>query len=513
MNGPAFPRNIELRVYQHAVVDRIAAQVDAGKRRVLLVAPTGSGKTIVAAKIVSDAVTTGARVLFLVHRRELIHQSSRKLHDAGVDHGIVAANFPARPGEPVQVASIQTLHARAVRSRVLSLPAAEVVVIDEAHHATADSWRRILAAYPSAVIIGLTATPARGDGRGLGGLFETLVECPNIAELIAAGYLVPTKVYAPSRPDLDGVAVRHGDYVERQLAERMDRPCLVGDIVEHWHKLAGRRRTAVFATSIGHAVHLRDEFLRSGAVAEHIDGTTPAAERDAILARLASGATEVVTNCGVLTEGWDLPEIGCIVLARPTRSFTLYRQVVGRGLRPAPGKDHCLILDHSGATLDHGLIEEPVKWVLAPDKHALRESQWAGGAGSDRVLTTCPECHAVRWQGRPCPACGWRPPPKPKAVEVEQGDLARLDQARRAHPPTYTDADRRRFLGEVEWIRRERGYNPGWTAHQYRKKFDAWPPRGNVEACAPSEATRAWIRSRQIAYRAAMRKAGVPWRR
>src|SRR6476620_1984786 len=174
--------------------------------------------------------------------------------------------------------------------------------------------------------------------------------CPQVADLIAQGYLVRTHVYAPVNPDLKGVRTVAGDYVESQLAERMDTDRLVGGIIEHWHKFGKRRRTVCFAVSVGHSIHIRDEFLKSGVRAEHIDGSTPKAERDAALERLASGEIEVVTNCMVLTEGWDMPAIGCLILARPTRQLGLYRQMVGRGLRPAPEKTDCIVIDHSGAT-------------------------------------------------------------------------------------------------------------------------------------------------------------------
>jgi superfamily II DNA or RNA helicase len=216
----------------------------------------------------------------------------------------------------------------------------------------------------------MTATPCRGDGRGLGSVFEEIVECPQIETLIELGFLVRTKVYAPSTPDLTGVRVERGDYVESQLAERMDKAKLVGDIVEHWHRLAAGRKTVVFATGVAHSIHIRDEFRRSGVLAEHIHGKTPVEERDAILARLSRGEVDVVCNCAVLCEGWDQPDVSCIVLARPTKHMGLYRQMIGRVLRPAPGKDHALVLDHAGATWQHGLVEEPVVWTLDEDRRA-----------------------------------------------------------------------------------------------------------------------------------------------
>jgi DNA repair protein RadD len=329
--------DIELWPFQSAVIGRIWAAIEAGQRRILLVSPTGSGKTVIAGDIVANAATRGQRVLFLVHRRELTKQAARKLHAVGVDHGIIQAGFPPRLGERVQVASVQTLHARAVRTATIEMPEADIVFVDEAHHVRARTYRRILEAYPNAIVIGLTATPCRGDGRGLGNAFDVMVECPQTAELIAGGYLVKPRIYAPSQPDLRGVRVERGDFVESQLAARVNTNHLVGDIIEHWHKLAERRRTVVFACGVAHSIHLRDEFRRSGVLAEHIDASTPVDERDAILAGLDKGTVEVICNAMVLTEGWDQPSASCLVLARPTKSLGLYLQMaVGScGLPPA----------------------------------------------------------------------------------------------------------------------------------------------------------------------------------
>jgi superfamily II DNA or RNA helicase len=359
-----------LRPYQATVIEKIADAIAEGRRRLLVVAPTGAGKTVIAAAIAAAEVGRRGRVLVWAHRRELVAQASGKLYAAGVDHGIIQAGFAPRLGERVQVASIQTLHARAVRTSTIELPDADLVIVDEAHHATAATYGRLLDAYPKATVIGITATPTRGDGRGLGDIFEVLIECPPVAELIDGRFLVGTTVYAPFLPDLSGVKVERGDYVERQLAERVDRPELVGDIVSHWHRLAEGRRTIVFASSVGHSVHLRDEFRRSSVLAEHIDGTTPTNIREGILSALAVGNVEVLTNYGVLTEGWDSPTVSCVVLARPTKHHGLFRQMVGRVLRPSPGKTDALVLDHAGAVFEHGFIEEPVTWTLSPSRRA-----------------------------------------------------------------------------------------------------------------------------------------------
>jgi DNA repair protein RadD len=489
----------ELRAYQRSVFVRIWAAIEMGQRRILLVAPTGSGKTVIGAEIVRDAVSRSLRVLFLAHRRELISQASRKLHAAGIDHGILLPGYPPRLGEAVQVASIATLHARAIRTATIDMPLADLVIVDEAHHARARTYRRILEAYPNAIVIGMTATPCRGDGRGLGNVFEVLVECPPVAELIAGRFLVPSRIYAPTRPDLSGVRVERGDYVEAQLAERVDTPKLVGDIVSHWHRLAERRPTVVFATSVAHAVHLRDEFRRSGVLAEHIDGSTPIEEREAILAKLAGGTVEVVVNCMVLTEGFDCPEIGCLVLARPTRSLGLFRQMVGRALRPASGKVDALILDHAGAVFAHGFPDDPIEWTLHEDRRAENTAQSARMQHRAPALTDCPECRAVRFEGQPCPACGWRPRPKPAAVNVIDGDLGLAQRDRTVAGPNI---DQQRYYRQLMGLAQQRGYKPQFAYYKFLEKFGRKPPWNwqSLPAETPSPDVVAWVRSRQIAY-------------
>ena len=203
----------------------------------------------------------------------------------------------------------------------------------------------------------------------------------------------------------------------------MDRPQLVGDIVTHWHKFGERRKTVAFAVNVGHSIHISDEFVKSGVRAEHIDGTTPKPERDATLARLASGEIELVTNCMVLTEGWDMPDVGCCILARPTKKMGLYRQMIGRVLRPAEGKPDAIVLDHSGAVFRHGFVEDRVDWTLDPEKKAPRRSI----GERCTLIITAPRMHAMR--RRPC---RWRTvlslrvpaaaPPRPVEFDVD-GEL------------------------------------------------------------------------------------------
>jgi DNA repair protein RadD len=498
----------DLRPYQNAFLAEFDQVIAAGKHRIIGVAPTGAGKTILAAEIINSVRVRGRHVLVLAHTREIIRQTSAKLFEHNINHGIIQAGFMSRPAEPVQIASIQTLWTRAMRTNRMELPAADLLIIDEAHHCPASTYRKIIDAYPQAVLIGLTATPCRGDGRGLGGIFDVIVECPQVAELIEQKYLVRTRVFAPVEPDLKGVETRVGDYVESQLAERMDRTNLVGDIVSHWHRYGEKRKTVCFAVNVQHSLHIRDEFTKSGVRAAHIDGAMPKQERDAVLARLASGDINIITNCMVLTEGWDMPEVSCCILARPTRKMGLYRQMVGRVLRPAPGKVNAIVLDHSGAVFRHGFVEDLVEWTLDPDKrsvsptHARRLER-----GYCSRLLECSQCGSIRIAGEACQHCGFLPQRPPKAIVFSNGDLALVDRQRRAAQSISDPNEKMRWHGMLTHIAGERGYKSGWISHKYREKFGTWPATRSAQPMQPTPEVLSWVRSRNIAFAKAKERA------
>lgn len=490
--------------FQDDLLARVEAAIDATQNP-LVQLPTGAGKTVCFAELIRRR---GGRALVLAHRTELVTQAASKLFAAGVDVGIIKAGIAPTVTASVQVASVQTLCAR-LQSRAIDLPSVDLVVVDEAHHSVASSWRGIFRACPDATVVGWTATPARADRRGLGGIFDTLITGPSVSDLISGGYLVPARIYAPSRPDLEGVRMQAGDYAPGELAERMNKPKLVGDVVMHWLKLGERRRAIVFASGVPHAVHLRDEFARAGVIAEHVDASTPPGERADIIQRLAAGEVEVVCNAMIFTEGFDCPDIGCIILARPTKSLSLYLQMCGRGLRVAKNKRDCIIIDHAGAVHAHGFPDDAIVWALGDDQRAENVVHGARQAGKAPALCDCPECGAIRLEGRPCPACGWRLQPKPIAVAVFDGDLGRVDRARRTDPTGWTDEAKRRFYAELLGIAAERGWKPGFAYYKFVEKFKVNPPWRNVTPAPPSAETRSWVRSRQIAYAKARKKAAA----
>jgi DNA repair protein RadD len=497
----------ELRDYQLDGIARIIAAVEAGKNP-CVVAPTGSGKTIVGGGLIVQLIDK--HVLWLAHRRELIFQPRNKLRGFDIDAGVILSGEKMQQMARVQCASVQTYSARYVRGN-MNLPPADIIIVDECHHVRAKTYQKIIEQYPDAIIIGLTATPCRGDKRGLGNVFDVLIELPQVDELIKSGHLVGTKVYAPSTPDLVGVHVRQGDYVLSELEQRVDKPKLVGEIVTHVLRHARGLKVLIFATSVAHSRHIEEELRRAGGRVAHVDGSTPKEERDGIVAQLTAGEIEVITNCAVFTEGFDLPEIGCIVLARPTKSFGLFRQMIGRGLRPAPGKDKCLILDHAGATFQHGFAEDPVAWTLEEDRKAVnsKHDERVEAVGyAERGILTCKQCDAVRTAGKACPECGFLPKRPAEYLSVIDGDLEQLNHNGTRAPSSYSLQERKAWYLGLLHMARERGHRDGAAAHRYKEKFREWPPRhwANCETCPPSDEVRAWDRHLRIKYAKSMER-------
>jgi DNA repair protein RadD len=498
----------ELRPYQAKAVTDIEAEINGpSPQSVLLVSPTGAGKTVIASTIVANAVAAGKRVLILVHRREILKQTSHKISAGKFEHGLILAGLNLDLEHPIQIAGIQTLWARCMRTNKFPLPAAGLIIIDEAHHVGARTWRTILDQYPNARRVGLTATPCRSDGRGLGDYFNKLIETPQIPELIEQKYLVPTIYYAPVDPDLRGVQTRQGDYAINQLAERMNRDDLVGDIVTNWHKHGQRRKSIIFAVDVAHSLHIRNEFMKSGVKAEHIDGSTPKTERDAVLARLVSGETEVVANCAVLTEGFDAPAVSCIVLARPTKQLGLFRQMAGRGLRPASGKNNLILIDHSGAVYRHGLLEDRVEWTLDVTRRAENPTHSSRSQAQTSRLIECSQCGAVRTAGEPCSHCGFMPQRRSEAIVFRDGELALVNRNSRAANSMINPHQRMRWHAMLTHICQEQGYNPGWARHKYKEKFGDWPAWGPPpNPIPPTPEVSSWVRSRNIAFAKAKQK-------
>ena len=438
--------------------------------RPLLCLPTGSGKTSVAAEIIRSAVAKGHRCIFLVHRAELVDQAVDRLAEFGVPAGRIHAGHPEDRALPVQVACIPTL----VRRKHWP---AQLVIVDECSHAVSESWSKCLARYDGvpwrgaaqvdgAFVIGLTATPIRLDGKGLGDIFGAIVEPVSTRALIAAGYLVEPRVFAPP-VDLSKLPVRGGDYAIPELAARMQK--LTGSITKTWLERAAGMKTVAFAVNIEHSQAIVEAFVALGVRAAHIDGGTAHGQRADTLADLRAGRLDMVSNCMVLSEGWDLPSLQCAILARPTKSLALFRQMVGRVMRP-PGP--VLVLDHAGCHHEHGVVTEPYEWSLE-DKPKRKAEDVA------ESVRTCPKCYAVLPPAvRVCPECGdemTREEAEPPGVD-NPGVLVEFEPPKRGtreeERAWYTSV-----VNEASVTRR----SLGWARYRFKDRFGVWPKLKQVE--------------------------------
>jgi DNA repair protein RadD len=453
-----------LRPYQEHDIARIRERFGSGKRRVLYQGPTGSGKTILFSAIVAGAAARGIRVVILGHRDEIVTQISDALTDLNLAHGLIAAGEPEMPLLPVQVASVATLVRRL--DRMVTPP--DLLVPDEAHHCAAGMWQKIIAAFPGAKILGVTATPQRLDGKGLDDIFDDLVIGPSVSDLIAQGYLSHFVTYAPARnPNLSGVRTRAGDFAVDDLARAMS-GVVITSAVDEYIRLCPGAPAIAFCVDIAHSELVADAFAKRGFRAAHLDGTTPRATRRAMIAQLGTGELQVLCNCGLISEGVDVPIVTAAILLRPTKSLALFLQMVGRCLRPAPGKARAIILDHAGNTHRFGPADVDRQWSLAGK---------TGKGENPPPLQRCSCCGAlISAAAMSCPECGTvLRVPKPKAPHVERVP-ARLIETSRLAAMTYWQA--LRWAGRDEQrlrlVAQARGYKSGWVFYrlQEQKTFD-----------------------------------------
>ncbi len=362
---------MSLRPYQDALVAQVVEAFAQGAGSVCMQAGTGSGKTHTAAHIIQRAVRRGHRVLFLAHLDSLIEDTHERLECSRIPTGFVQSGRVERPDAPVQVASMATLHVRGVR------PPADLIIIDECHRVMGPSVRGIIGAYPDAALLGLTATPQRGDGQPLGDVFEQLVCGPSNRELTALGHLVECDVLCPAKGPLE------------QLAERP---------VDAYTRETPGQRAIVFAADKAHATEVLEEFRAAGYSAELVVGETPRAERRLLRERLRSGDLQVLVGVAVFIEGWDVPEIECVILARGFGVTGPFLQAIGRGLRPAAGKARLTVIDLRGSVYMHGLPDEDRTWSITGT--AVRRAEKLP------AVMRCKTCSALfRPQAR-CPRCG-----------------------------------------------------------------------------------------------------------
>lgn len=440
-----------LRDYQKSAVDMIRALFGSGHKKVLLHLATGSGKTVIFSYVLKNSKVPA---IMTVRGRKLVQQASERLDREGVAHGVLMqGHLKYHPELPIQICSIDTLLARKLT------PEAKLIVIDEAHLATSPGYRSFLERYPGAFILGVTATPY--TEKTLEGICDVVVHPINHAQLVKEGYLVPARYFAPSAPDVSGVAISRStkDFVPEQLEAVMDTPTLTGDIVSHWKKL-GKGPTLCFAVSVPHSEHIAASFNAAGIPARHMDAFTPDPIRNDILRALTAGEIKVVSNVGVLSTGVDIPSLQTIILARPTKSYSLYIQQLGRGTRPYPDKKEFIVLDHAGNIHRHGFIEDE-----EPARLTGRVAR------KTYLIHTCRSCFAV-YTGSKCPACET---PKEsvgqcRVMQSVDGELTEITKKEKIAVDTtpalaYYD---NLLLKAKTW-----GFKRGWVFFELKKVFGA----------------------------------------
>ncbi|WP_459772456.1 DEAD/DEAH box helicase [Asaia astilbis] len=434
-----------LRPYQERVSHEVGAILREGVRRVLVQMSTGAGKTVLASHFIERAQATGRRIFFLCHRIELVAGTSGTLERYGISHGVIAAGYAANPEALIQVCSIDTL-----KTRLGDVPTPWAIIVDETHHCRAAGWEQAISHFVDAgsILIGLTATPKRLDGRGLGAFFDSIVLGPQTADLITSGHLSGFRHFMPDAPDR----------------------FLVGDPVAHWQRRAVGLRSVGFAKDTAHSRRIVEQFNAAGVPAAHLDANTPKEERRNTIRAFADGHILVLINVDLFGEGFDLAAVAgrpvtvdCVMFYRRTKSLSLYLQWAGRALRPAPNKT-AIVLDHAGNWYLHGDIDAVREWSLGDDTGKIAKP-------AERAPITCPECFG---QARfPYPKtcetvypdgerCGHSFEKQIREIEqkIAEGELR--EKTRQEREAQRADQKREEFeadsLADLTRLGRERGY-------------------------------------------------------
>lgn len=483
---------MKLRDYQERVIHELRDGFRSGHMRQILALATGSGKTVVASHLIHNAARKGHKSLFIVDRVELIEQAVTHLDAMGLRVGVLQGENTFYTGkDDAVVASIQTIRAR-------SAPLSGFVIIDECHllHRAHIELMHLWNAVP---FIGLSATPIRKD---LGKYFTNLVRGPSVEQLTMEGALVPVKAFCPSREMLNNaladVSIRKGDFVEKELSQVLNSKKLIGDIVKTWLEKAEGRKTLCFSVDVAHSKSIVEDFIEAGIPAVHVDGYMQQSERDEIIQAFRDGVYIILSSVNVLGIGFDVPEVGCGILARPTLSEALDMQQKGRLIRPWNGKENAIILDHAGNCVRFGL---PIHFSV-PDLHD-EDRQTAVHKRSQKKMATCQDCGALLEPSQEnCPDCGSIRP-------IRKGDVEHLQEANLigygsndsgSHEPT--DEDRKRWYQGFKWYTETRGKKSGYAFFLFQDKFKSKPPFlwASLPSVEADPDVMRWIKYRNIRY-------------
>ncbi|ELP9164876.1 DEAD/DEAH box helicase [Salmonella enterica] len=468
-------------------------------RTFLMYSPTGSGKTGLAAFVVDGHVSRGLRVMFVAPYTILLNQTAERFTEYGLpweEISFVWRNHPNYdPTRLIQIASADTLIRREFPDNI------DLLIIDEAHMKRQALLEVIRD--KNIRVVGLSGTPFAS---WMGKYYECLIKPTTIGELIKRGVLSGYEFFAPSTPDLKGVKTSNtaqygNDYNEEQLAAIMGNAELVGDIVRNWLENGNNQPTVCFCVNVAHANFVTREFISAGVGAEVMTADTPHEERQDIIRRFEDGVTKVIVNVGVLVAGFD-SDVRCIIYARPTKSEIRWLQCLGRGLRTAPGKDHCIIFDHSGTVHRLGFPED-IEYDELPGKNDGMKTSGGGQKDkTEKLPKECPKCHYMKSAGvHACPKCGFKPLGGEDVETDRNRKLSRLTKGTKV----YSRDDKQRWWSELKGYQQYRAsvgkpLSDGWCAHTYKDKFGVWPKGLDNTPANVSTEVYNFIRSKNIAH-------------
>ena len=460
---------INLRGYQMAAVEGIRNSYKAGNKRTLFVLATGGGKTETFIYMAMAAISRGKRVYFLVHKKNLVKQISERCKKYGLRHGFITGNRPKQYYLPAQVCSVQSL-----KNRLNEVPKPDLLIIDEAHHANAGTWRDILDFYGDNVhVLGVTATPWRGDGQGLGDIFSDMVLGPMPAELVKIGNLVMPEYYNfHPLANFDKIKKnKDGDYNNQELFKEMDKPAITGNAVDEYRRLASGQPAIYSCVNIKHAENVASAFQDIGYKATAVHGNLDDADVEQAFRQLASGEIHVITFCDLISEGTDIPAVAVVGMLRRTMSLSLYLQIVGRGLRPYEGKDRCLILDHVGNQKMHGHPLQLREWSL----DGLPKKKRGEVSDVETEYIDCTECLRTYLKSEPkCIYCGAKPEIKVQQIEEIAGvavkDETTLEQLLQQRTERKIQEGQSKTLGDLYQLAKARGYKPKWALFRFESR-------------------------------------------
>lgn len=461
----------ELYDYQQRSVNRLTNTYRKGFRAPVLVLPTGGGKTVTFAYMVRGAVNKGNRVLILAHRVELIKQAAATLRQFGIHPGFISPKFTPDFTSPVQCAMVQTMI-----NRLHLYEHFDFIITDECHHVASRTYLDIINYYSGAFQLGVTATPERLDGKGLGkdhgGVYDSIVVGPSTGELIERDKLSDYRIFEPPAGGVQmfGVKKQMGDFNKKQSAEKVDLPTITGCAIDHYEMKMRAKPGVAFCINKQHALNVAADFRSRGWVSYAVSGDTPADEREDILEGIGNGI-DVVTSCDVISEGTDIPAIAGAMLLRPTQSLVLYLQQVGRTLRKYPGKGRAVILDHVGNWERHGLPCWDREWSL---EGSNKRRQASAQRESIAPVIQCEKCYSVFGATkRECPECGHiREVKSAREVRIIEGELVEVNKenARRQKQARRREQGAAQSLEELQAIAAARGYKPGWANYVWQSR-------------------------------------------